>query len=272
MKYYKSKRGYFYKIIGDKKIRISIEEYKMKCKKSAIKGGTVQNNGELEKSDFQISVYGQQFIRLNKNPISQHITNDILNSIHLKVIRKPWYLGNEPVIFFGGNPDSMYFSYACYNDSIFSKKINFFELKYGSVNPISIDNILIQDLIELFYGLKNIRKKYPSFMTKLYNTLESEFMKTTRLPFISNIRFTNKNKIKKLTKYSGHDNSYQIKQSLLTLKKFTKNPQEVTNILNRLQHIEKEKNRLWRTEGEVIARRYQQDEFRKLIDSILQKK
>jgi hypothetical protein len=270
MKYYKSKRGYFYKIIGNKKIRISIEEYKMKCKKSAIKGGTVQNNGELEKNDF--NAYGQGFRRLNKNPISQHITNDILNLIHLKVIRKPWYLGNEPVIFFGGNPDSMYFSYACHNDPIFSKKINFFKLNNSSAIPISIDIISTIDLIELFYGLKNIREQYPSFMTKLYNTLESEFMKTTRLQSISKIRFTNRNKIKELTKYSGPDNSSQIKQSLRTLEKFTKNSREVSNILNQLQHIEKEKDRLWRTKGEVEARIYQQDEFRKLIDSILQKK
>lgn len=273
MKYYKSKRGYFYKIIGDKKIRISIEEYKMKCKKSAIKGGTVQNNGELEKSDFQFSVSGQEFRRLNKNRISE-LTNDILKSIRLKVIRKPWYLGNEPVIFFGGNPYSMYFSYACHNDPIFSKKINFFKFNHNSAIPISIDIISTINLIELFYGLKNIREQYPSFMTKLYNTLESEFMKTTRLQSISKIRLANRNKIKELTKYSGpyFINSSQIIQSLWILEKFTKNPREVSNILNQLQFIEKEKDRLWRTKGEVEARIYQQDEFRKLIDSILQKK
>lgn len=267
MKYYKSKRGYFYKIVGDKKIRISIEEYKMKCKKSAIKGGTVQNNGELEKSDFQ---FIESTKRLNKNS-TLRLTNDILKSIRLKVIRKPWYLGNEPVIFFGGD-SSYYFSYACHNDSIFSKKINFFEFKYNSVNPISIDNILTQDLIELFYGLKNIRETYPSFMTKLYNTLESEFMKITRLQFISKIKFANTNKIKELTKYSGTASSYEIKQSLRTLEKFTTNPQELLYILNQLQYIKKETNKLFKTKGEVIARTYQQDEFRKIINPILEKK
>ncbi len=111
-------------------------------------------------------------------------------------------------------------------------------------------------------------------MTKLYNTLESEFMKTTRFQFISKIRFTNRNKIKELTKYSGPAfiNSSEIKQSLRTLEKFTTNPQEVSNVLSKLKYIKQETDKLWRTKGEVIARRYQQDEFRKLIDSILQKK
>ena len=39
MKYCKSKRGYFYKVVGDKKTRISIEEYNAGCKKHAMKGG-----------------------------------------------------------------------------------------------------------------------------------------------------------------------------------------------------------------------------------------
>ena len=52
MKYCKSKCGYFYKVVGDKKIRISIEEYKAKSKKHSMKGGTIQNDGELEASDF----------------------------------------------------------------------------------------------------------------------------------------------------------------------------------------------------------------------------
>jgi len=97
-------------------------------------------------------------------------------------------------------------------------------------------------------------------------------MKTTRLQSISKIRFTNRNKIKELTKYFGPDNSSQIKQSLRTLEKFTTNPQELLDILNQLQYIEKETKELFRTKGEVIARTYQQDEFRKLINSILQKK
>ena len=264
--YYKSKRGYFYKIVGDKKIRISIEEYKMKCNK----GGNVQNNGELEKSDFEIKVSGQSFRRLYDIGMSKSINNRNLKSIRLKVIRKPWYLGNEPVIFFGGNLYN-YFSYACHNDSIFSKKINFFLLDGNSVIPTSIDNISTRDLIELFYGLENIRDDNHSFMTKLYNTLESEFIKTKRLPDISNIRFRNINKIKELTKYSGPNSSFQIRKSLRALKSFTKNPHEVLYILNKLRDITKETDRLFIEKGEVIAKTYQQDKLRKLIDYILQK-
>jgi hypothetical protein len=40
-------------------------------------------------------------------------------------------------------------------------------------------------------------------MNRLYNILESELTKITRLPDISNIHFINKNKIKELTKFSG---------------------------------------------------------------------
>jgi hypothetical protein len=263
MKYYKSKRGYFYKIVGDKKIRISIQEYKSK-----MKGGTVESDGNLENIDF---FKGTKYRGL---PVSySQITQEMLDNIKLKVLRKPFYLAGEPVIFFGGN-NADKFTHACDNDSIFSKKINFFELKYRSVIPKSIDDISTQDLIELFYGLKNIRKENRSFMNRLYKILESEFMKTTRLQFISKIRFTNRNKIKELTKYSGPKfiNSSQIKQSLQTLEKFTTNPGEVSNILNQLQYIKQQTDKLLRIEGEVISRTYQQDEFRKLIDSILQKK
>ena len=75
------------------------------------------------------------------------------------------------------------------------------------------------------------------------------------------------------TKYSGPKfiNSSQIKNSLRTLESFTTNPEEVLYILNKLQYIEKEKDRLFKEKGEVIARTYQQNEFRKLINSILQK-
>lgn len=48
MKYYKSKHGYFYKMVGDKKTRISMEEYK------SMKGGLIESNGILEESDFDI--------------------------------------------------------------------------------------------------------------------------------------------------------------------------------------------------------------------------
>ena len=268
MKYYKSKRGYFYKIVGDKKIRISIQEYKLR-----MKGGTVESDGNLEKSDFEKrrgTLYSSHSayhgLRLSYSEINQ----EMLDNIDLKVLRKPFYLAGEPVIFFGGKFADK-FTYACHNDSFFSKKINFFELKYNAVIPISIDNILTIDLIELFYGLKNIRKKYRSFMNRLYNILESELTKISRLPDISTIRFTNRNKIKELTKFSGPKfiNSNGIIQSLRTLSSLTSNP---LAILAQLQLIEQEYARLLKSNGEIVARKYKQHEFRKIIDPILQKK
>lgn len=261
MKYYKSKRGYFYKIVGDKKIRISIQEYKSK-----MKGGTVESDGILEKSDFEKRRDESYNSNLAYRGLLQsygEITNEMLDNIDLKVLRKPFYLAGEPVIFFGGKLADK-FTHACHNDSFFSKKINFFELKYNAVSPISIDNILTINLIELFYGLKNIRKKYRSFMNRLYNILEYEIRKAERLYDISRIRFQNSNKIKELIKFSGPNfiTSNQIKQSLHTLISLTNNPLE---ILAQLQIIKKETNRLWRSRGEVVAKTYQQDEFRKII-------
>ena len=53
MKYYKSKSGYFYKVVGDKKTRISMEEYKAGCKKKAMKGGFTEE-GNVQANDFDI--------------------------------------------------------------------------------------------------------------------------------------------------------------------------------------------------------------------------
>jgi hypothetical protein len=53
MKYCKSKRGYFYKVVGDKKTRISMEEYKAGCKKRAMKGG-FDRFGKIQQSDFEL--------------------------------------------------------------------------------------------------------------------------------------------------------------------------------------------------------------------------
>jgi hypothetical protein len=56
---------------------------------------------------------------------------------------------------------------------------------------------------------------------------------------------------------------------LSTLKSLTSNPHE---ILAQLQKIKKETNRLFRNKGEVVSRTYQQDEFRKIINPILDRK
>ena len=59
MKYYKSKRGYFYKIIGDKKIRISIEEYK------SMKGGKLEEDGILDYTNFSQKIIKPHGVRNN---------------------------------------------------------------------------------------------------------------------------------------------------------------------------------------------------------------
>lgn len=268
MNYCKSKRGYFYKIIGDKKIRISIQEYKLK-----MKGGRVESDGKLESSDFEKSYDKSYDSSKSYHGLPQsysQITDEMLNNIVLKVLRKPFYLAGEPVIFFGGKSANN-FTHACHNDSIISKKINFFVLKHICAIPTTIEKILTIDLIELFYGLKNIRKKNSSFMNRLYNILESEFMKIKRFQYISGINFANRNKIKELIKFSGpdHISSNQIKQSVRTLTSLTNNPNE---ILTQLQIIKQKTNELSESHGEVEARKYQQEEFKKIINLILQKK
>lgn len=163
MKYYKSKCGYFYKIVGDKKIRISIQEYKSK-----MKGGTVKNNGILERSDFnKENIYCGLPVIYNTK-----ITQYMLDRIILKVIEKPFFLGYEPVIFFG--IDGKFFKYACYYEfENFSKKIIFKDM---NIYTTTISKIDIKYLIELFWGLVNIRKKDKTFMNTLYNYLSEYFL------------------------------------------------------------------------------------------------
>ena len=73
MKYCKSKRGYFYKVVGDKKTRISIEEYKAGCKKQAMKGG-FDEFGRIEQSDFKL--------KENKNTEPDENSISIIKNIH----------------------------------------------------------------------------------------------------------------------------------------------------------------------------------------------
>ena len=73
MKYYKSKRGYFYKVVGDKKTRISMEEYKAGCKKRAMKGG-FDIFGRIEQSDFEL--------KENKNTKPDENQISIIRNIH----------------------------------------------------------------------------------------------------------------------------------------------------------------------------------------------
>lgn len=173
---YKSKRGYFYKMVGDKKIRISIKEYK------SIKGGTVKEDGKLEMSDFDKNSNEYKTLTdVHSNSFSKSkIKTEELNEICLKVINKPWFLRYEPVLIFGSNNITQnYFLFACHNIGInLFKKVVFFQNPGTSTQEkkIDIDNIDIKYLIELFWGLVNIRKnKKPNFMTTLYDTLMNYF-------------------------------------------------------------------------------------------------
>jgi hypothetical protein len=71
MKYCKSKRSYFYKVVGDKKTRISIEEYKRN-----MKGGTVESDGKLEKLDFSKENIHKGIYFVNQ-PIPKHVLDEI---------------------------------------------------------------------------------------------------------------------------------------------------------------------------------------------------
>ena len=68
--------------------------------------------------------YNQRIDTVKRVQFSVLGAEEILQRSVVEVTKTDTYSGNEPVIFFGGNSYSD-FSYACYNDSIFSKKINF---------------------------------------------------------------------------------------------------------------------------------------------------
>lgn len=260
MKYYKSKRGYFYKIIGDKKIRISIQEYKLK-----MKGGTVESDGNLEKSDF-----------LKENPYYglperySEITQEMLYNIRLKVLRKPFYLLREPVIFFG--IDGNYFKYACYYEyENFSKKIIF---KDANDKTIRISEINIKYLIELFWGLVNIRKKDKTFMNTLYDTLRTYF--SNNIEKLQPVVDTNAIREMTLSYNTGRKNSYGNRKKLsvfnLTKSKIIINsiPQHIqSDLVFSLKEIMREAENM-RKQGisPTDIEAYKSNEFQKIVNRL----
>lgn len=107
MKYCKSKRGYFYKVVGDKKIRISMDEYKAGCKKRAMKGG-FDKFGRIEQSDFEL--------KENKNTKPDENSISIIKNIH-----------GIPHVFFGYEKRIEKYRYVMYY---------FDKLKGNSIPPI----------------------------------------------------------------------------------------------------------------------------------------
>jgi hypothetical protein len=140
MKYCKSKRGYFYKVVGDKKTRISMEEYKAGCKKRAMKGGKLVSDGQLERSNFDLDSGYSNFneiteytpiIRSKDNPISV-----MYNNQHI------------PYVFFGYNRKIGKFIYVMYYNGknfVFQKLGDF----VGDISTLNIKDIDLNILLNL---------------------------------------------------------------------------------------------------------------------------
>lgn len=262
MKYYKSKRGYFYKMVGDKKTRISIEEYK------SMKGGTVESDGKIEESDFEKG--NKPFIGITTSQQSR-ISQNQLRNVSLKVLRKPFFLLGEPVIFFGLNGNK--FEYACYNIiEGFSKKIVFV---YKNTKSVEINLIPIENLIELFWGLVNIRKKDKTFMNTLYDTLRTYFsIHNQKLKHV-----VDDDVIRQMTlSYNtGRKNSYGNRKSLSVFN-LTESKKIMDSIPRRIQMILIKELRNIMTKAEIMRKQrisskeieeYKSNEFQKIANSLL---
>lgn len=192
MKHYKSKRGYFYKMVGDKKTRISIEEYK------SMKGGKLKENGILDKENFsQIIEIPLRRVKNNNESLielqemkRENVKN---NNIDIKSIPEPKIMRQkgfrkEPYIFFGFNPNTNKYRYVFYNDlrwrwfskieiipsnnitnekKVICKKLEdndtIVELKH-----IDITKIPLKILSHLFIFLLKKRKENEDFMERLF--------------------------------------------------------------------------------------------------------
>jgi hypothetical protein len=171
MKYCKSKRGYFYKVVGDKKTRISMEEYKAGCKKRAMKGGFTED-GRVERNDFY-SV--EKLNNANRNDASYFPILILFN-------------GNRiPHIFFDYNKDAGRYNYVIYYEThginlLVIKKID----NHGNISEVGlldIDNGLFNIGDRMILLLCNeFFKKYEELtgtdqMTNMYNLLKQYFVK-----------------------------------------------------------------------------------------------
>ena len=199
MKYCKSKRSYFYKVVGDKKTRISMEEYK------SMKGGKLEANGILEESDFDIPIKLKKLV-FNNNVIELHnsFKIDFSNIPEPKILRKAG-LSHEPYIFFGYNPLTGKYRYVFYNDtrwfkhnviiitsnqynSSYKKEVICKTLignKINSLNHSSITSIELKYLVHLYLFLLNKRETEPDFMerlfTYLYNIIKYKITKSGKM-------------------------------------------------------------------------------------------
>jgi hypothetical protein len=155
MKYCKSKRGYFYKVVGDKKTRISMEEYKAGCKKHAMKGGKLVSDGHLGTSNFDFDS-GYRNINFNSENVSlKRSTEDPISVMYSK--------NKIPYVFFGYNRKIGKFRYVMYYDGktfVFKEFGDFVgEIKSPNISSINPDILL------------NLRNK---FEKNFYNTTANE--------------------------------------------------------------------------------------------------
>lgn len=207
MKYCKSKCGYFYKVVGDKKTRISMEEYK------SMKGGKLEENGILEESDFDIPTKLKKLV-FNNNVIELHnsFKLDFSNIPEPKILRKAG-LSHEPYIFFGYNPSTGKYRYVFYNDTRWFKKNEIIITnnnqsykkevicktlignKINSLNHSNITSIELKYLVHLYLFLLNKRETEPDFMerlfTYLYNIIKYKITKSGKTQSNNRIRVNN---------------------------------------------------------------------------------
>lgn len=111
MKYCKSKRGYFYKVVGDKNTRISMEEYKAGCKKLAMKGGFTED-GNVEPNDFDI------YANFNSN--QSKYQNELPDSRKISIL---YNRNGIPHVFFGQNEKTSKYKYVMFYNSANNKII-----------------------------------------------------------------------------------------------------------------------------------------------------
>ena len=188
--------GYFYKIVENKKIRISMEEYK-----SMSGGGGIESNGKLDKNNFsqQIKIHRRTNRTNQRNNNMIELTTFInesrkdpkinIRNIPIPKIMRQKGLRNEPYIFFGYNPSTETYKYVCCNDlRIFNHNNSIILTDNGQINyrkdircykledtgkiielrHNNIKNISLRTLSHLFLFLFNKRKTETYFMSRLY--------------------------------------------------------------------------------------------------------
>jgi len=189
MKYYKSKRGYFYKIVGDKKTRVSAG-----CKKHVMKGGFTKD-GEVEANDFHVRNVNdvfpkQRFISNNNEGIElQYMNPTGVGKYNINEYFQISILFNKngiPHIFFDYNKATGKYNYVIYY-KLFHKVAIFLEIKkidkYGIISNVGFfSNRLFRVPDKMILLLCNkflleYERNRTDQMTNMYNLLKTYFDK-----------------------------------------------------------------------------------------------